>query len=427
MVAKVLIINDYKVNIYKVTEKLQYSYNAVLFSRSMEDSIRIIGTQFVDIVILALPKIKSNTFLDFFAVLRQLCGVIPIIGIFEKNNTDSLIQYSDIGIDDFVFTSTSKTALLKKIHTLTSIKNMFDDNLLVSTYFTEKRSQKMATFFYDNLDFLHSIVRERSEIIELKSWPVIDDLGDCDMFLINSESTKSNECCSALRLRKINRYKPIILTYNSRYKSITKNALAANIGCTDRIDIAENNIIIANRLNSFMKYSKMYESFTSKLKKSLYLSAIDSTTGVYNRSFLEDYIKNHGKKLTNLAIMIIDIDKFKQVNDKYGHSFADSVLKYVSATIKRYVRSSDIVARYGGDEFIALMDNVSKKTIEEISCRIQKTIEVSQFRGVYCTVSVGVCCVEANCDLGIYDAISVADKFMYTAKQNGGNSVSVCA
>jgi diguanylate cyclase (GGDEF)-like protein len=171
----------------------------------------------------------------------------------------------------------------------------------------------------------------------------------------------------------------------------------------------------------------MYESFTEKLKRSLYLSAVDSITGVYNRSFFDDYIKNKEIFAENSAVLMIDIDKFKIINDKYGHAFADSVLKYVASTIKRHVRSSDLIARYGGDEFVLYMDNISKNYAFEVADRIQESVEASPLGSASCTVSIGVCCGDAGGKLETSNAISIADKFMYIAKRNGGNAVVVCA
>lgn len=427
MVARVLLINDYKINLSEVSATLQESYNIVLFSKSVEDSLRIVGTQSIDLVLLTLPHTQSKLFLDFFSVLRQLCGVIPIVGVTEKENSAFIDYFSDIGLDDFIDTSISANALLRKINVLVQMKQMFDDNLLSSMYFTEKRSQKMVTIFHDKLDFIDEHIKKKTEIIQLKSWPIIDDISDADLFLININATQACECCANLRLRKTNRYKPIVLSYNKENKNKVKQSMNLNIGCTDIINVSSHPMIIACKLNSLMKYKKMYESFSNKLKKSIYLSAIDSTTGVYNRSFFEEYIKNQDRKLKNSAILIIDVDKFKLVNDKHGHSFADSMLKYVSSTIKRYIRSSDLIARYGGDEFIIYMENVTKNTATQIAHRIQKTVENSPFKDASCTVSIGVCCVDNCGNLSINDAISVADKFMYIAKQNGGNAVSICA
>jgi diguanylate cyclase (GGDEF)-like protein len=155
---------------------------------------------------------------------------------------------------------------------------------------------------------------------------------------------------------------------------------------------------------------------------------LDSTTEVYNRSFFDDYLKNKEHCASASAIAMVDVDKFKTINDKHGHSFADSMLKHISGVIKKYIRSSDIVARYGGDEFIILMNDISKRDAVDVVNRIQKKIENSVFHNAHCTVSIGICCVEPNGSVSsYYDAISIADRFMYAAKQNGGNSIKVCA
>jgi two-component system cell cycle response regulator len=230
-----------------------------------------------------------------------------------------------------------------------------------------------------------------------------------------------------LHLRKINKYKPIVFTFNENTKNKAEKAINANIGCSDIIDLNSGSFFIANRLNSLIKYKKLYEKFSQKIKKSLCLSAIDSTTAVYNRSFFEDYLKNKKHNFANSAVLMIDIDKFKFINDKCGHFFADSMLKYVSGIIKRQVRSSDIIARYGGDEFIILMSDVDKSVAIHVANRIRKKIEASRFNEIQCTVSIGVCCINSMENMPICEAISVADKFMYIAKQKGGNSIKICA
>ncbi|MDR1361798.1 MAG: GGDEF domain-containing protein [Holosporaceae bacterium] len=425
MVARILIVNECKQEISKISEKLQNSYNMLMFSKSMEDAIRIVGTQLVDLAIVSIPTNCSKLFFDFFSVLRQLCGVIPIIGMIEKNTHTDLLKFSQ-GIDDVVDIDIGVNALRRKIEMLITTKNLFNDSLLSNVYIAERRAQKIVSFFHDNLDFIHDSIRHRAEIIQPKSWPTIDDVSDADLFLINSAHSQACSCCSALRLKRINRYKPIVLTYDEGCKAKIKLYSSMNIGYTDALSRATDPQALACRLNSLMKYKKLYENFTEKLKKSIYMSAVDSTTEVYNRSFFEDYIGSKDRQFVRSAVLIIDVDKFKLVNDVHGHAFADLMLKYVSSTIKKFVRSSDLIARYGGDEFVIIMDNVTKNMASEIANRIRRSVENSPFRNITSTVSVGVCCIDADSHLGITDAVSIADKFMYIAKQNGGNAVNVC-
>jgi diguanylate cyclase (GGDEF)-like protein len=379
------------------------------------------------LVFVSLPKNFSEKsfkwFLDFFSVLRQLCGVIPIVGLIESEEQ----PIPTIKLDDIICVDIGKIDFIRRINVLVRMKNMFNESLVSNMYLDECDTQKIVTIFHDNIDFLDKSILENTEVVMLRTWPVADNISDSDLFIININHTQAKECCANLRLRKVNRYKPIVLTFDQNSEEKIKHTIEIDTGFTDIISSESNPVIMKNRLSSLIRYKKLYEIFSKKLKKSLYLSTIDSTTEVYNRSFFDDFLKNKEYGFSNSAVIMLDIDKFKLINDKFGHSFADSVLRYISDMIKRYIRSSDIIARYGGDEFIIFMDNVTKSVVEDIANRIQKRVSDSLFYDAQCTVSIGICCMEPGGNISLNDAIAVADKFMYIAKQSGGNSVKICA
>lgn len=418
-------MDEHKLDLSGISLELQLVGNSLLFSKSAEDALRIVSTQAIDLIFITLPRENTRIFQDFFSVLKQLCSVIPIIGVVVSQK-DVVEKFVDSGFDDFVKPTINKKLLLHKVETLINLRNRFDDVIVNRLFFTEKRLQRMVTFFFDNLDFLHKSLTSRTEIAQMKYWPIADDMSDADLFLINVKSVqKVCDCCASLRLRRINRYKPIVLLYDNAHKDMMHQIIKRhpNIGYTDVMDVDMDPALIACKLNSFMKYKKMYESFVEKLKKSIYLSIIDSTTEVYNRSFFEDFMRSHWSDMCDSAILVIDVDKFKLVNDKFGHLFADSMLKYVASTIKKYTRAADIIARYGGDEFIIFMDGVSREVAFDVARRIQKSIAEIIFREASCTVSIGICCKEAKENLKLRDVIFKADQLMYEAKKMGGNSV----
>lgn len=424
MVARILVVDEHRLDLSGMSLELQLAGNSLLFSKSAEDALRIVSTQAIDLVFISLPREKSRIFQDFFSILKQLCSVIPIVGVVSKK--DSIERFVDSGFDDFITPKINKKLLLHKVEILVDLRNRFDDAIVNRMFFTEKRSQRMVTFFFDDLDFLHRSVTARTEIAQMKYWPIADDMSDADLFLINIRSMqKVCDCCSSLRIRRINRNKPIVLLYDKNHNGLAKQIIKKrpSIGYTDILDISIDPAIIACKLNSFMKYKKMYESFVEKIKKSIYLSIIDSTTEVYNRSFFEDFMKSHWNDVCDSAILVIDVDKFKSVNDKFGHLFADSMLKYVASTIKKYTRAADIIARYGGDEFIIFMEGASKDIALRVAKRIQESISEIIFKEANCTVSIGIFCRRARENIKLQDAIFTADQLMYEAKKMGGNSV----
>ena len=153
---------------------------------------------------------------------------------------------------------------------------------------------------------------------------------------------------------------------------------------------------------------------------------IDATSKVFSRAFLDDYLLKHTIMERNTAIFMIDIDEFKQVNDKYGHTFGDRGLQHISEIIKSCIRPSDMIARYGGDEFIIIMQDIDRTATISIADRIKNCVASTRFNGVQFTVSVGVHWTQ-NRGITHRDAISIADKFMYMAKQKGGNGVKISA
>jgi diguanylate cyclase (GGDEF)-like protein len=127
----------------------------------------------------------------------------------------------------------------------------------------------------------------------------------------------------------------------------------------------------------------------------------------------------------NFALIIIDIDNFKDINDTFGHPAGDEILKKVSLHIKNALRESDIVSRYGGDEFVALLPETTKEDTKIVGERIRQSIVEKKLGGnIPIHISVGIA---AYPDDGVFsqDIINKADGALYKAKQEGRNRVCV--
>lgn len=167
------------------------------------------------------------------------------------------------------------------------------------------------------------------------------------------------------------------------------------------------------------------EIFTHrKMTELLYDRAIkDGMTGTYNH----EYIANTLEKLQkDYVIIIMDIDNFKEVNDTYGHQAGDIVIKQVAEGIKNNVRASDIVGRYGGDEFIIVLFDCSEDEATRVAIKIKKAIEgihkLNNF-DIDITVSIGIYISEKG-EPGD-EALYKADKALYYVKEHGKNSIKM--
>jgi diguanylate cyclase (GGDEF)-like protein len=160
------------------------------------------------------------------------------------------------------------------------------------------------------------------------------------------------------------------------------------------------------------------------------LSIIDPLTGLLNRRgfFSQAQKKVDLARQTNsdIAVMMVDIDLFKTVNDIYGHQVGDRVIHEIASQMKRTLRESDLVGRYGGEEYIGLLSNIdvneSYIVAERLRERIESLIIQTEFYNINTTVSIGVCHLNAG-SMGMESLFSRADKALYEAKTSGRNQV----
>lgn len=169
-----------------------------------------------------------------------------------------------------------------------------------------------------------------------------------------------------------------------------------------------------------------------RLAQNLHQMAIrDTLTGLYNRRFLEGNINpilaGIQRRESNLAILMADMDYFKKVNDEYGHESGDSVLKALSHIMQNAVRQSDLVIRYGGEEFlILLVDCQPKEFAMQVAEKIRSKVEDHQFRieggNLRKTLSIGVSEFPKD-TTAFWEAVKFADVALYRAKEEGRNRV----
>ncbi len=156
----------------------------------------------------------------------------------------------------------------------------------------------------------------------------------------------------------------------------------------------------------------------------------DPLTELYNRRFLEGILDNLTAQVlrrgTTLGVLMCDLDYFKSINDKYGHDIGDLVLKELSNLLVSSVRKSDIVARFGGEEFLILLIDMKEGESEKVAEKIRKKVEEYEFKTpkgiIKRTISIG--CSEFPVDTThIWEAIKFADVALYKAKELGRNKV----
>ncbi len=164
-----------------------------------------------------------------------------------------------------------------------------------------------------------------------------------------------------------------------------------------------------------------------KLKES---SLKDGLTGLYNRRFLENFIDKFAKQADraekSYAVMMIDIDFFKMVNDTYGHDVGDTVIKELAHILKNNIRSSDMAIRYGGEEFLVLLYNPDKAKVLDIAQNLADKFKNIEFQAGNAsfkkTLSIGIAYYPEQAE-SIWQAIKFADTALYAAKESGRDKI----
>ncbi len=161
----------------------------------------------------------------------------------------------------------------------------------------------------------------------------------------------------------------------------------------------------------------------------------DELTGLYNRNYIRQRLQEElyrSRRFNHpLSLLMIDLDGFKAINDKYGHMNGDSVLKSFANMIKQEIRPSDIAARYGGEEFLIIMPETSNQDAFIAAERLRQKLSLYRFKidshkdkTIQFTISIGICSFPQY-GQNPSELISLADVALYQAKQKGKNKIAV--
>lgn len=179
-------------------------------------------------------------------------------------------------------------------------------------------------------------------------------------------------------------------------------------------------------------FNKMAAHLKENFAKVSDMANRDGLTGLYNARFFQEALARELERVKrsgrSLSLVILDADRFKRINDRYGHPAGDQILQHISRMARSVLRGYDVLARYGGEEFIALLTDTAGPQASALAERLRKTIELHPYmteegHAIKTTVSIGV--AECRAPYDRKDVISQADQALYRAKETGRNKVVV--
>jgi len=180
---------------------------------------------------------------------------------------------------------------------------------------------------------------------------------------------------------------------------------------------------LITRINSNLELINLFEKIKDMANR-------DFLTGAYNRRYFyesaENIVQKIQNKKNNISIVMLDIDKFKNINDTYGHSIGDVVITRVVHILNENLRSNDLMARFGGEEFCILLENISIEEVKELFENVRKIFEETRMKidefSVQFTISIGIFYGFENT---LEKMIKKSDDSLYFCKNNGRNQIAI--
>jgi len=240
------------------------------------------------------------------------------------------------------------------------------------------------------------------------------------------------DVCRALKSDSKTREIPVIfLTADTSEASIEK---AYEIGGNDYVTKPFRPKELLARVHRELQMQALIRELKMSREEMKRLAITDGLTHLYNRRYFSeisrDIFRIAHRDHKALSVIMLDIDHFKRVNDTYGHQAGDEVIRELAAILQAQKRESDIVCRYGGEEFVILLPETETEGAKKVAEKIRRSVmdhPVSAGEGtdIEFTVSLGVAEVDHPNDRSIEEALSRADDALYEAKENGRNRVCI--
>ena len=452
MTGLVLVVDDVPANVKLLEAKLANEYYDVVTAKDGYEALDLTRSRKPDLILLdvMMPGI------DGFETCRQLkqdpdVSHIPVVMVTALSDPSDRVQGLEAGADDFITKPINDTALFARVRSLVRIKVLIDELRL-----RDKSGSQLgmaASDFALNFDVSGSnlmvidddVVQSRRMMEKLTSagYNVIcfDDhklaldharaTEDLDLIVISTQLADIDGVRLATQFKAIEQVRnvPIIMLVDEEEQHLMLKGL--ELGVNDYlISPVDFNEMFA-RVKTQIRRKKYQEALKSNYQESVSMAVTDGLTRLYNRHYLDTHLKNlvrqAGEQGRNLAVVIMDMDHFKHVNDTYGHDVGDEVLKSLAGIIVNTIRSADLAARYGGEEFVILMPETDAMRAYEAAERLRRNVEAAPFAVKHPesplrkTVSIGYATLEPGDTPE--SLLKRADVALYDAKHSGRNLV----
>ncbi|BAI80539.1 signal transduction response regulator [Deferribacter desulfuricans SSM1] len=421
MMKKILIADASKVSRILLENILSDHFEIIQFS-SIAETINYLKNNSVDLLICGFELTDGNAF-KLAELLKVNDIFIPILLITSDPKTISKYDAYTFGIFDILERDKIDESIIEDINEIIELYSNIDlsnsfivaiDDSKTQLYFIEnvlKQTKSKYILFENPREFIETLPHSKPDICILDVY--MDELDGIEVTKI-------------IRKYKELKNTRIIIQTSARENSLLRTLMI--IGADDYIIKPYSTEELLLKIINNIKVKKINDEL-DKINKELFEKATtDPLTGLYNRRFIIEQlnilISNYKRYLVPFAVMILDIDHFKRINDTYGHDIGDEILINLSKILKETLRKTDIIGRFGGEEFLCLIPNTPSENLPIIISKLLNNIRKFKYKyeedEITFTISIG-CCNFTKKYKTDNEIIKCADDMLYKAKNNGRN------
>ncbi len=464
---KILIVDDELFFLEILKESLRERFT-IVEGKNGKEAITLVAEHKPDLIIMDVEMPVKNG-IDACKILKNDCSTrhIPLILFTSRSQKKEMVLGLKAGADDYITKPVYLPEIIARIDAHLRSKGFYSDLEYQDLQFLLRLTEDISAI-RNPMTILQLIVKKISVVIDVARCSILSVNDDGELVVKASSDTEI--CCENEELKlDITKYPEIQKSLESKQpviiNDVKNDPLMASVqsemqefglnsivvipvikkesvigtfflrtaspivdGITDRVcNLCR---LIANISASALENAVLFESMQTAQEYFEEMAVRDGLTNLYNHRHFYDRIEEEFSRAhrygSPLSLVFFDIDDFKRVNDVYGHTHGDQVLRKIGHLLKEVARESDIPARYGGEEFAIILPNTSEEGALDVANRLHSVIRNHKFKhlnGETITISSGVATFSDESVPSFDRLIQLADEAMYKAKESGKDKV----
>ncbi|WP_343895157.1 PleD family two-component system response regulator [Craurococcus roseus] len=444
MSARVLVVDDIPVNRRLLEAKLAAEFFEVTMAASGAEALAVAAQWSPDVILLDVMMPEMDGF-ETCRALKANPGTahIPVVMVTALIDRSERVRGLEAGADDFLSKPVDDVTLFARLRALLRVKQVQDAWRLRAEIARQLGVEPPVTPEAAVAGSAVLVLADDAEAAEVGSCLVADGAvpalvsrpeeaeaalttGRFDLAILCLPATGMEHLrfASRMKAQHATRDLPVLLVADPAQRDLVLRGF--EIGASDYVLRPVDGNELRARARNQIRRRRYEERLRTDLDRSLELAVSDPLTGLRNRRFVQHHLEA-ALRAGDVAVMMIDVDRFKAINDGHGHAGGDKVLQEVAERLRSQLRAADVVARFGGEEFLVVLADAPPEEAVAIAERLRAALErtpIPTGQGeVSVTVSVGLAITPTG--VSASEAIAAADVALYRAKSLGRNRVEV--